>query len=401
MENEKGPASGGAFRPFDTSLFSLPISLVALGLVTFIAAANRAVPLASLAAVALALMIAVRAWGRVSLLKLDLSFFCKETRLFPGDPVTLRADMISRKILPVWIRIELSHSAALTPEDSESARGETNLLPFERIAGSWVFRVARRGVYRLGPVALTAGDILGLYSREKAVPYTHEIVVFPRLANIPAFNIPFRDNFGIHPSKGIIEDPAWYEGTREYRGDKPAKNIHWKASARLTVLQEKIFAPTSHQKVFLVLDGEGFVEAQDEAGFETTLEILAALAARFSDTGASFALAANLMVCNYSAVIPLGRGPEHLGMVLELLARCRLEKGQALALLLRRAGAEGSGFVVASHSPTQEKTERFLALPSVRRNRAFFLFSKRAETDTPLDYPFLFFDDILQQDANV
>ncbi|MFA6346023.1 MAG: DUF58 domain-containing protein, partial [Syntrophales bacterium] len=85
------------------------------------------------------------------------------------------------------------------------------------------------------------GDLLGLCRKEKTLSFERDIVVFPRLLPLRDLEPPFRDYFGIHPAKGIIEDPAWYEGTREYSGNKPARNIHWKASARTDRLQTKEF----------------------------------------------------------------------------------------------------------------------------------------------------------------
>lgn len=384
----------------DSSIFSEPLFLAALGLVAFIAAASGASALAGFSAIAVALLAATRVWAELSLSRLEVSLSCGQTRLFPGERLTLRMDAWNRKILPVWVRVEIARSGSLIPEGLESAPGETSLLPFERADGSWTFLAAKRGLYSLGPATLFSGDTLGFHSREKALPFARRIVVFPRPARIKEFDVAFRDNFGIHPSKGIIEDPAWYEGTREYQLSRPARNIHWKASARLAVPQEKIFAPTSHQKVFLVLDGGGFAQAQDEGGLESALEVLAALAIRLSERGASFALTTDLRVRESSAVIPLGRGPEHLGNALELLARCKLERAADLAPLVSRAGDVGSGYLIVSRSPAPERAKSFFAFPSAKRNRVFLLFAERPQTDVSLECPALFFDEILLKEED-
>jgi uncharacterized protein (DUF58 family) len=172
------------------------------------------------------------------------------------------------------------------------------------------------------------GDVLGLYRTQKLLPYRSAIVVFPRLVPVMMPELPFLEYFGIHPAKGIIEDPAWYEGTREYSGDKPARHIHWKASARLNQLQEKIFQPTSHRKIYIILDGEAFANHKDHAGFETAIELAASLALEYAGTGASVAVATDRSVRNYPASLDLGRGPEQLGRVFELLARCGMDPGK-------------------------------------------------------------------------
>jgi len=440
----------------ESSYFIYPISLIALGAVAFFAAANRALSLASFALISLALMLAIRIWGKLSLRRLDISLVCDNQKLFAGEVLSIHAQIANRKMLPLWFRLEIARPAASPPgatakqdvadpevtdgandppEATEAAiggriieeisgaelHGEAGLLPFEEISGEWRFRALRRGVYTLGPAYAQGGDLLGIYRCEKKLPETWEIVVYPRRCSLRQFDVPFRDYFGIHPSKGIIEDPAWYEGTREYTGNRPARTIHWKASARLGKLQEKIFEPTSHQKIFFLFEGLGFRRAEDRKGFERALEVLGTLAGRFAETGASFGIATDCAVKNFPAILPLGRGPEHLGMLLELLARCEFERGQSIAELIGSVGAAGSGFLIVARAPN-ESTERFFALPSARRNRVYFVFERANEetgtepglatsggtasdetytdeaTEKGLRYPSLYFDDLLQDE---
>jgi uncharacterized protein (DUF58 family) len=389
-----------------TNVFGLPLSLALLGILFFIAASNASTALATLVATVLVLMVAVRAWGRLGLWRLEVSLSCGSERLFSGESMTLRAEIANRKILPVWMRVELARPDALTPTATEgvgiSEIGEMGLPPFGRGSGSWTFRAGRRGVHRLGPATLIAGDLLGLHRRGRLLPFQRDLIVFPRLVPIVDLELPFRDYFGIHPAKGIIEDPAWYEGTREYSGNKPARNIHWKASARLGVMQEKIFEPTSHQKIFFLLDGAGFEDVDEAARFESALEILGSLASRFAETGASFAIATDRRVDGFPAVLPLGRGPEHLGMFLELLARCETVKGQAIMPLLGRMGGGGgaAGYLVLCRSPG-ESTRKYLALPSTRRDRVQFIFAEGGECGEPFDFPALSFEDLRPATGNM
>ncbi len=373
-----------------SSYFVISMSLALLAILAFIAAATASLTLASFTVITLTLMLALRLWGGFSLSRLEVALACDQNRLFCGDLFTLNADIVNGKILPVWARLQLARPEALAPIASEGVEGESSLLPFEKISGSWSFRAEKRGVHSLGPATLAASDLLDLYRKEKILSYREEVVVYPRLVPIGGKELPFRDYFGIHPSKGIIEDPAWYEGTREYSGNKPAKNIHWKASARLNVLQEKIFEPTSHQKIFFLVDGEGFKRADDRAGFEAALEIAASLASRFAETGASIAVATDRFVKDFPAVLPLGRGPEHLGMVLELLARCDFERGQTLLPLVGGVGHQGAGFVVIARKPG-ENLKKFYALPATRRDRVMFVFAEEGNIDESGTYPFTTF----------
>jgi uncharacterized protein (DUF58 family) len=374
-----------------SSYFVISLSIVFLGIIAFIAAAASSIALAVFSATTFSLMLAIRLWGGFAMAQLEVVLSCDGYRHFLGDTFSLHAEIANRKILPVRMRLKLDLPDALKPLESGNIEGESGLLPFEKISGSWSFRADRRGVHRLGPVTLVAGDLLDLYREEKVLPFNKEIVVYPRLIPVGDLDLPFRDYFGIRHAKGIIEDPAWYEGTREYTGNRPAKNIHWKASARFNALQEKIFEPTMQQKLFILLDGEGFKRADDKEGFESALEIAASLAARFAEKGASFAIATDRHVQGFPAVLPLGRGPEHLGMFLELLARCEFERGQDMFPLIEGVDHQGVSFIAIARKPG-ENMKKFFALPAIHRDRVVFIFAEAEKSKEESAYPFITFD---------
>ncbi len=358
-----------------SSYFVIPLTLIFLGLAAFIAAAKASEALARFSAIALVLMLALRLNGRLGLIRLRIVFELGARRLFRGEEFELKAEILNNKILPVWLRISLDRPEALAPLLEEGVQGESTLLPYEKLRGSWRFKADRRGVYVLGPAKLSAGDILNLYRREKHITLNQEIIVYPRLLPIHALDIPFREYFGARTTEGLVEDPAWYEGTREYTGNRSARAIHWKASARLNQLQEKIFQPSTQRKVLLLVDGEGFAKAEDREGFEKALEIAASLASAFAESGAYFSIATDRALKSFSPILPLGRGPEHLGSSLELLARCELSFGQALPQVVSLIGPQGAEFVVIARTPG-ESIKKFLPPSAFKQERLFFVFAK-------------------------
>jgi uncharacterized protein (DUF58 family) len=357
------------------SYFVITLSIVFLGALAFGATAAGARPLAAFSATAFVLMGALRLWGLAALTRLEANLEPSGDRLHCGGEFTLRAEIANRKALPVQARFSLDIPEALRPAGESGISEECGIMPFGSVSGTWSFKAPRRGVYELGPAKLAAGDILELCMQEKILPFKRSIVVYPRIIPLGEMEVPFRDYFGIHPSKGIIEDPAWYEGTKEYTGDRPARSINWKASARFNVLQEKIFEPTTHRKIFFLLDGEGFRRAEDAEGFEAALEVAASLLERASETGASFAVATDRRVDGFPAAIPLRRSPEHLGLALELLARCSLDHGQALVPLVAGMGHQGAGFVIIARSPN-ESIKKFFELPASRRDKVLYVFAE-------------------------
>lgn len=375
------------------SIFTFGFSLFFLGLVLFFGLVRREQGFVAVAGSVLVVMYAARLWARFSLAGLGVALSLDRDRLFPGEELALSLRLENRKILPVWTRLDFPLQGVFPPsdspeEDSSGLRGETRLLSFERTERTWKLGVRKRGVFPLGPARVSAGDLLGLHRKSRTFPFSRELIVFPRRVPLGAVEIPFQEYFGIHASKGPVEDPAWYAGTRDYTGNRPAKNIHWKAGARLGTLQEKLFEPTSHRKVLFVLDIIGFLGAEDPEGFERALEALGSLAAGLMETGASFGFVTNARLAGgRSRILPLGRGPEHLGIFLELLARAEWGGGtEDLAAQVREIGAGGMGFVYCGYAP-DERTRIFFHLPSARRKRVFFLFLRRGSSASPGDYP--------------
>lgn len=391
-----------------SSVFSYTVSLVLIGLLLFIAAANGAATFTSLLTIIFAVMIAARLWGRAAAASLRVRLGCDERRLFPGEVFAVRAGISNRSALPVRFGLVVMLPEAFSPLDADespispvplgseqrSFRTEASLLPFADHTLVLRARAGRRGVHRMRPATLYAGDPMGLCGAERNLPFDHEIVVFPRIRPVAQVSLPLLDFFGIHPSKGIVEDPARYNGTREYTGTRSAAHIHWKASARLEVLQEKIFEPSSHRKVFFLLVGDDFEAEADRDGFEAALEVVASLASAAAEAGASIAAATDRLVDGFPAVLPLGRGSEHLGSVLELLARCSFEGGRPLPSVLEDVATAASAFVVVARSP-DERMARFYSLPAFRRERTFFLFAERSTQDERAEYPQAAFEEIL------
>lgn len=364
------------------SVFSLGLSLFFVWLTFFYALVRREFVLAAPAAGVLLLMHGTRIWSALSLRRLEVALFPERDRLFPGEEVSIGVALNNRKPLPIRVRLEISFQSALKP--LETLQGETRLLPFEESFRASRCSAVKRGVVPLGPATVVAGDIFGLHSRTRRHSCDREVVIFPRIRPLRPVPIPFQEYFGIHASKGLVEDPAWYVGTREYVGNRPARNIHWKASARLGVLQEKIFEPTSHRKVLLVLDAGAFglgEETTDLAVFEETVEALASVAKALMETGASFGLVTNAGgLEGFASLLPMGRGPEHLGSLLEMLARIRMSVYGELDHLLEEAMESAMGLIYFGVEPRSLSAGLYRggsgSSASPRRSGTIFVFAR-------------------------
>lgn len=314
-----------------SSFFGFTLSILLLGVLLFTALVNRSVGLASLAGTTLLLMAGSSLWTRFAPFRLSLHIHLDRNKLFPEEMVHLELSVHNAKLLPFFLSIEGPFHLV----------GQTLVNPFSQLHYSWNIPLDRRGVYPLEACSLTFTDPFGLSRTKRTMPLKEEIIVYPRLKRIEGSTTQFQEFFGLHPAKGLVEDPAWYAGTREYIGSRPARFIHWKSSARIGKVQEKIFEPTSHAKILVLVKVDGFARhlfrlgSADpsverfsrndlEKAFETLLETVASYTYLAFQQGASFAFVTDgELVGDPEPFLSMGSGYEHLGRFLEKLARLR------------------------------------------------------------------------------
>jgi len=373
---------------FAVSVLSIGLMLALFWLLLFVGLVRRDAGLVGTVIAVLVFAHGTRLWARLGVRRLGTNLRVERTRAFPGEALPVAVDLYNRKLLPIRVRVSLSYTGlrdislpyAAPPTTTETLELAQFVNSFAEKTYRTTFVAPGRGVYSIGPASVYAGDIAGIVERRLKDSRAVEIVVFPRRRSVTAPDISFQEYFGIHAAKGPVEDPAWYAGTREYSGNRPSRNIHWKASARLGVLQEKIFEPTSHRKVMFVLDVRGYAGDDGAHEFETALEVIASLASMYTESGASVGLVTNGHIRGGTyQYLPLGRGPEHAGILLEILARVTTREDSDLERLLSQAGRGGTGYVYAGYSP-DDRTRLFFGLPAAQRKRILFLFSRSAES---------------------
>ena len=172
-------------------------------------------------------------WSRISLHRVDCEISLNRRRLFPGEMLSITLRATNAKLLPVRFGVDLSISSAnnATPMGDMTVR-DAGLFWYEQARFQSDLHLKKRGIYDLGPPKLCGGDIFGFFSSKKRVPDQFEIVVYPRLVNLRPIAIPKRSFYGIPGTMCPVEDPVYVLGTREYQPGRPARGIHWKASAR-------------------------------------------------------------------------------------------------------------------------------------------------------------------------
>jgi uncharacterized protein (DUF58 family) len=191
-----------------------------------------------------------------------------------------------------------------------------------RAERSWSVRVplARRGHFRVEPLALRTGDPLGLFESHASVGNHSTVIVYPRVDTLPAWRLPPALIEGSHAE--ALRTPhttPHATGIRPYAPGDSYNRIHWKSTARQGELQVKEFdlEQTADVWIYLDLDARTHAGEGDESTLEYGVRAAASIAAR--------ALAENRNVGMTAAgiktgVIPADRGPRQYQKVMQLLA---------------------------------------------------------------------------------
>jgi uncharacterized protein (DUF58 family) len=353
------------------TLFVIPLVQFFVGCLLFVALLYGHRELAMLSLALLAVMAGLRLWARISLSRLECRLTVDKKRLFPNETVTLRVTAKNKKFLPIWLRAIVSFKSLMRSSARDQVlAGEGSLLWYQRTDFEWEVTRLRRGLYQVGPVRTVAGDLFAFYDRERRLEETHPMIVYPRLIPLQKVSFPRRDFFGIPGARSPVEDPIYILGTRDYQAGRPAKYIHWKASARHHRLQEKVLESTQQEKILLVLNVDPFVLQQNEEEFEKTLEVVASLAARLDEKGHAVGLVTNgVVVGRQAAFVPMARNERQLQAILEVLARLLMETEGALLDVLRSRLARSWGFSCVYFS-LAEDGQTALVREYVREHRA-------------------------------
>ena len=299
-----------------------------------------------------------KVWNRFAFQEVTHSRSFSQERAFIGDVVEYTVTLTNEKIIPlIWVDIQdvfpgdldlpgarLRGTAA---EATREHRITTSLLPYQRVSWKYNLHCSSRGYHRIGPVRLRSGDIFGFTAAESQLTGTDHILVYPQVFDLRELVMlaehPLGESKGARP---IFRDPSRFLGLRDYQPTDPMKHIDWKATARKSQLQTKIFEPAVALEVIIALNattGEFAWQGSNRRLFERAVTVAASVSKYCSDLGYSFGLISN-SVAVYSGKwvnVPPGGSDSQIGMVLEALA---LAGSYAVASLPNVLRAERSSF---------------------------------------------------------
>ena len=325
------------------------------------------VPLFLLSAlVLLSLGIVPEIWFRIVLRGTTLRRDFTPSQVSLGEPATLTYAVENRKLLPVpWLDVEDELSVeiempgvTLHPSymgDRQLFITGMSLWANQRVTRRYQVVPLARGVWSFGPTYLRAGDPFGFIERERKMdPFASraELVVLPIVAPLTRFALPARNPFGDQNTRRrLIEDASQVVGTRDYQAGDVMRRIHWKATARSTTLQSKVYPFTTTQTLSIFLDIHTL--ANPTQGMESSLfELAIAAAASIANWAAGQRYAVGLFtnglpltslgeIDSFQAAqrfmqVPPSTNPNQLVTILRALARLQPYFGSSIERVLAR-----------------------------------------------------------------
>jgi uncharacterized protein (DUF58 family) len=255
-----------------------------------------------------------------------------------GGELEITMSVTNAKLLPlVWMRVRDTWPTGLEPLGFTLRQigllGKQELVQtvsvrwYERLRRRYRVRCVGRGVHRLGPVELQAGDPFGIAGVSRLLEVGQDFTVLPKVLDVPGLGLltgrPLVDETAV---RSLAVDPTALRGTREYVAGDPVSAVNWRATARTGVLHTNEYDPSSLAAVRLLLDvgsPNRAWEAIDDESMELLCVVSASLAAAFTTRGYAVGLASNASLGQQLQPVDLEPAHGLLADVLEAIARLR------------------------------------------------------------------------------
>jgi uncharacterized protein (DUF58 family) len=275
---------------------------------------------------------------------LELKNEKQKIKIYPNDQAKVTLDITQLGVLPIVngvleFDLEANVETSLHTFDKQRdslrykvplqlLRGKKQIVTFDVIA-------KHRGVARLKDVTLHVPNILGIgnttYYFNEA--FFTEIIVVPTIEKVSGVEKIQSANQGATPIRSsLYEDLTMQVGTRQYAQGDPFNRINWKASARTTELQTKVYEKTTDVSWTILLNVMEFkttysINVMEE--LETAISQVAYMAQVATHLKIPYSVAINFGTNGDKLFLSQekGEGKDHFAKTMELLAY--IHAGQA------------------------------------------------------------------------
>lgn len=236
------------------------------------------------------------------------------TQIYAQEPVGCRWMIRNRKSLFPTFALSVSlHYQEDTPHPKMRV---LHLAPAGTQYHTSTFQFGRRGLYRLRGYELATAFPFGLFEKSLFLPSSGEVLVYPRLQRIWAFE-------GAALLGGDAQEAkrkglgSGLHSLRGYQEGDDSRNIHWKVSARQAKLFVKEHEQEDVRKVQICLNNQLplAVSPADPEAFEEAVSLAASMAHHLAQKGYAVGLS------TVDLEVQARPGMSHCSRILNLLAR--------------------------------------------------------------------------------
>jgi len=315
---------------------------------------------------------------------------------FLDDDIPVELELRNAGQLPVtWVLARESLPVALA--GPLRVAHALSLAPGERRTLRYTLQGRRRGLYTLGPVRLSGGDLFGQEEYHGEESGGTRLTVYPRIVPLERLGLPSLSPFGhLRSRERLYADPSRVGGVRDYAAGDSVRDIHWTASASAGALQVKTYEPAMSLPTALLLDMglAGYGRQQGPIATELGVVVAASLAAALGNARQDIALFTNgrdpLTPDEHIVGLSLGKGQAHLVRALEILARIAAVPDVQTGALLEAARARlpwGTTVIIISPEGDTEHTAALLSLRRAGFNVARVVPGARAGASSYVSLP--------------
>lgn len=288
------------------------------------------------------------------------------TAAFQGEQLTIELEVRNNSLLPMpWL--SLHESIPSTLRTPPSLREVLSLGAGERRILHYTVVGRQRGYYRLGPLTLRTGDVLGLGERSLHANTIDALTIYPRVLPLHELGLPATLPYGtLAAQQRLFTDPARPSGVRPYQPADGVRRIDWKSSARLDTPMVRRYQPAIALETLIALafSREEYSSRLAYDMMERALIAAASIAAHLNERGQPIGFCTTGLdaATNVpSGHIAVGNGRAHFIQILSALGRMEMsQQGDLPAVIGRTAtqlgwgstlvvvtGQRGSGLVAA------------------------------------------------------
>jgi uncharacterized protein (DUF58 family) len=310
-------------RRFSLSLTVEGMIIVAMMVLIGLAALNTAVPLLYMMfAMMCAFFILSAILATNTIRSLDVARACP-TVWVAGKPMVVEVRLTNGKLLSASYSLRVRDllkdgtiAGAVFYERVEARRAQ--------VTQRYECLFTRRGLYRFQDLQIATRFPFGLIERVISFRTPQEVLILPQTINVQRRMQAARSELGDFESNRKGSGTGLY-GLREYSPEIPARDIHWKVSARRGVLIAREFESEEKRRAVVLLDNQvpkGQQLAAFEA-FERGVVLAASVVEWLIEKGHEVELR------TASGIVGYGSGPTHLTRCRRALASLHLVEPMA------------------------------------------------------------------------